>query len=91
MSRLSSTEIRVDPKPGCPSAKATIRVSMCGGIWLGILGAPALPRPQDLVVSRQVLRFLTAILGPHAIAASSSLGSSPPSNSSTLAIEPMLK
>jgi hypothetical protein len=37
------------------------------------------------------LRFLTAILTPHAIAASSSLGSSPPSMASTLAIDPMLK
>jgi transposase len=37
------------------------------------------------------LRFVTAILAPHAIAASSSVGSSPPWSSSTLAIEPMLK
>ena len=37
------------------------------------------------------LRFVTAILAPYAIAASSSLGSSPPSSSSTLAMDPMLK
>jgi hypothetical protein len=37
------------------------------------------------------LRFLTTILASHAIAASSSFGSSPPSSSSTLAIEPTLK
>jgi hypothetical protein len=37
------------------------------------------------------LRFVTAILPAHAIAASSSLGSSPPSRPSTLAIDPIEK
>jgi hypothetical protein len=37
------------------------------------------------------LSFVTAIPAPHAIAASISVGSSPPSSSSTFAIEPMLK
>lgn len=37
------------------------------------------------------LRFVTAILASYAIAASSSLGSSPPSSSSTLAIDPIEK
>ena len=51
------------------------------------------PAPSEDDRSRPVkwLRFVTAILAPHAIAASSSLGSSPPSSSSTLAIEPTLK